>query len=47
MSETIQERTQNIRNLGMDALVELIDDLKKANASHAPAEQVAAAQDFQ
>ncbi len=30
--EAIQERTQNMRNLAMDALVELIGDLKAANA---------------
>ena len=45
--EAIQERTQNMRNLAMDALVELIGELKAANARSAPAEQVAAAQDFQ
>ncbi len=45
--ETIQERTQNMRNLAMDALVELIGELKTARAANAPAEQVTAAQDFQ
>ena len=30
--EAIQERTQNMRNLAMDALVELIGELKAANA---------------
>ena len=45
--EAIQERTQNMRNLAMDALMELIGELKAANARSAPAEQVAAAQDFQ
>src|SRR5687768_17656391 len=45
--ETIQERTQSMRNLAMDALVELIAELKTARAANAPAEQLAAAQDFQ
>jgi nitrite reductase (cytochrome c-552) len=46
-AEAIQERTQKMRNLAMDALVELIGDLKKARAANSPASQVAAAQDFQ
>src|SRR5436190_3393825 len=45
--EAIQERTQNMRNLAMDALVELIGELKTARAANAPAEQITAAQDFQ
>jgi nitrite reductase (cytochrome c-552) len=45
--EAIQERTQNMRNLAMDALVELIREVKAANARNAPAEQVATAHDFQ
>ena len=45
--EAIQERTQNMRNLAMDALVELIGELKTARAANAPAEQLATAQDFQ
>jgi nitrite reductase (cytochrome c-552) len=45
--EAIQERTQNMRNLAMDALVELIGELKMARTASAPAEQITAAQDFQ
>jgi nitrite reductase (cytochrome c-552) len=46
-AEAIQERTQNMRNLAMDALVELIGDLKSARAANAPEQQISAAQDFQ
>src|SRR4051794_2932272 len=46
-AEAIQERTQNMRNLAMDALVELIGELKTARAANATAEPIAAAQDFQ
>jgi len=45
--EAIQERTQSMRNLAMDALVELIADLKAARQANAAAERVTAAQDFQ
>jgi nitrite reductase (cytochrome c-552) len=45
--EAIQERTQGMRNLAMDALMELIADLKAARTANAPAEHVTAAQDFQ
>jgi nitrite reductase (cytochrome c-552) len=45
--ETIQKRTQSMRNLAMDALVQLINDLKAARGVNTPAEHVAAAQDFQ
>lgn len=45
--EAIQERTQSMRNLAMDALVELIGDLKAARPANAPAKRVTAAQDFQ
>src|SRR5262245_49187668 len=45
--ETIQERTQNMRNLAMDALVELIGELKTARAANAPEAQISAAQHFQ
>src|SRR6187455_2933527 len=45
--EAIQERTQNMRNLATDALVELIGELKAARTANAPAEQIASAQDFQ
>src|SRR5262245_54588507 len=46
-AEAIQERTQNMRNLAMDALVELIGDLKSARAANAPEAQISAAQHFQ
>jgi nitrite reductase (cytochrome c-552) len=36
-----------MRNLAMDALVELIGELKTATANNAPIEQVASAQDYQ
>lgn len=42
--ETIQTRTFEMRNLAMDALVALIEDLQKARAAAAPADRVAAAQ---
>jgi nitrite reductase (cytochrome c-552) len=45
--EAIQQRTHTMRNLAMDALVELIAELKAARAANAPAAQIAAAQDFQ
>jgi nitrite reductase (cytochrome c-552) len=45
--EAIQERTQNMRNLAMDALVELIGELKASRAANASAPQIATAQDFQ
>ena len=45
--EAIQERTQNMRNLAMDALVDLIGDLKAARAANVPAEQLAPAQELQ
>lgn len=45
--ETIQERTQAMRNLAMDALVELITDLKAARTANAPEAQVTAARDLQ
>src|SRR5688572_4260621 len=45
--ETIQERTQNMRNLAMDALVELIGEIKTARAANAPDAAITAAQDFQ
>jgi nitrite reductase (cytochrome c-552) len=44
--ETIQHRTQEMRNLAMDALVELIADVKAARNNVSPA-QLAAAQDYQ
>jgi nitrite reductase (cytochrome c-552) len=36
-----------MRNLAMDALVELIGELKTARTTNAPADQITAAQDFQ
>jgi len=45
--ETIQARTQQMRNLAMDALVELIGELKVAKSTNAPEAQLTAAQDFQ
>jgi nitrite reductase (cytochrome c-552) len=44
---TIQERTHNMRDLAMNALVDLISDIKAARTNGAPAQQVTAAQDFQ
>ncbi|HYG61569.1 MAG TPA: ammonia-forming cytochrome c nitrite reductase subunit c552 [Thermoanaerobaculia bacterium] len=44
---TIQDRTFAMRNLAMDALVALINDLKIARQAAAPVEQIARAQDFQ
>jgi nitrite reductase (cytochrome c-552) len=38
-AEAIQERTQNMRNLAMDALVELIGDIKSARAANTPEPQ--------
>jgi nitrite reductase (cytochrome c-552) len=46
-AEEIQGRTQNMRNLAMDALVEFIGDLKTARTGGAPEAQIATAQDFQ
>jgi nitrite reductase (cytochrome c-552) len=45
--ETIQGRTFNLRNLAMDALVDLINDIKAARASGRSDSSVATAQDFQ
>lgn len=44
---TIQDRTYEMRNVAMDALVALIDDIKKARASNGPSAAIAAAQGFQ
>ncbi|HEY2713206.1 MAG TPA: ammonia-forming cytochrome c nitrite reductase subunit c552 [Chthoniobacterales bacterium] len=46
-AEAIQERTQKMRNLAMDALVELIGDLKTARGSGAQSADVTTAQGFQ
>jgi nitrite reductase (cytochrome c-552) len=45
--ETIQQRTVDLRNRAMDALVSLIGDIKSAKASGAPAVSIAAALEFQ
>jgi nitrite reductase (cytochrome c-552) len=45
--EAIQERTYNMRNLAMDALMDLIKDLKAARAANTPQEKLTVAQDFQ
>ena len=45
--ESIQEGTQNMRNLAMDALVELIGELKSARAANTAPELITTAQDFQ
>jgi nitrite reductase (cytochrome c-552) len=45
--ETIQERTFEMRNRAMDALMELIADVKIAKDGGATDEQLAAARDFQ
>jgi nitrite reductase (cytochrome c-552) len=46
-AETIQGRTFALRNLAMDALVELIGDITAARASGRSATELAMAQDFQ
>lgn len=46
-AEAIQQRTLRMRNLAMDALVDLIGDLKKAREANVPASLLTAAQDFQ
>ena len=45
--ETIQERTFQVRNLAMDALMDLIAEIKAARAAGAKDESLAAARDFQ
>jgi nitrite reductase (cytochrome c-552) len=45
--ETIQERTFKLRNLAMDALVELINDLKASKAAGKSDSELAVPQDFQ
>jgi nitrite reductase (cytochrome c-552) len=45
--ETIQERTYNLRNLAMDALVQLIGDLKAAKEAGHPEEKLTEARNFQ
>ena len=45
--ETIQLRTHNLRNLAMDALIDLINDIKAAKDAGRTDSAVATAQDFQ
>jgi nitrite reductase (cytochrome c-552) len=45
--ETIQERTFKLRNVAMDALMDLISDLKTAKAANKTDAELAKAQDFQ
>ena len=45
--EQIQTRTYQMRNMAMDALVDLINDIKKAKAEGATDDQLKAARDFQ
>jgi nitrite reductase (cytochrome c-552) len=45
--ETIQERTYKLRNVAMDALMDLITDLKAAKAAGKTDTELAKAQDFQ
>ena len=44
--ETIQERTFQMREIAMDALVALISDIKKAQASGMPGDRLTQARDF-
>ena len=45
--ETIQGRTHNLRNIAMDALIELINDIKAAKAAGMTDARLTTAQDFQ
>ena len=45
--DTIQGRTSTLRNLAMDALMDLIQELKAARAAGRTDEQLATARDFQ
>jgi nitrite reductase (cytochrome c-552) len=45
--ETIQERTYKLRNVAMDALVDLIKELKAAKGAGKPDSELVKAQDFQ
>ena len=45
--ETIQERTYNMRNLAMDALMDLINEIQSARNSGRPDAELAQARDFQ
>ncbi|HEX7296294.1 MAG TPA: ammonia-forming cytochrome c nitrite reductase subunit c552 [Pyrinomonadaceae bacterium] len=45
--ETIQERTHNLRDIAMDALVDLINDIKNARSQGGDQAAITTAQDFQ
>lgn len=45
--ETIQSRTHKLRDLAMDALMDLIEDIKAAKAAGQPDAELATARDFQ
>jgi nitrite reductase (cytochrome c-552) len=45
--ETIQGRTAALRDLAMDALIDLIEDIKNARADAGASDQIAIAQDYQ
>lgn len=45
--ETIQERTYKLRNIAMDALIQLIDDIKKAKESGKSDDDLKTPRDFQ
>jgi len=45
--ETIQSRTHNLRNVAMDALIDLINDIKAARDAGETGSALATAQDFQ
>jgi nitrite reductase (cytochrome c-552) len=45
--ETIQERTYGLRNIAMDALIDLIGDIKSAQAAGRTDAELVAARDFQ
>ena len=45
--ETIQERTYRMRGLAMDAVIALIQDIKKAQAAGVPEARLAQARDYQ
>jgi nitrite reductase (cytochrome c-552) len=46
-AESIQERTHQLRDLAMDALMDLIADLKASKAENAPDERLKPAREFQ
>ena len=45
--ETIQGRTHSLRNIAMDALVDLVNDIKAAKAAGIDSQKLSTAQDFQ